>query len=76
MHYTYDFNYSMQVDSFPKQVSPANDQEREFMEAAKEFADSEIVMVRDVSEFVKLLVRQKIFNKIGNMIFNMGEIKL
>ena len=72
MNYTYDFNYSMHLDSMPKANNANTHQERQFMTAAKQFVEGELVKEKGIIEFVRLLIRQNIFIKIGNLMMEIS----
>ena len=59
----------------PRAGVPASDQERVFLGVARELVEGEVVMVRDVREFIKLLIRQKIFSKIGCLLLEIAGVE-
>lgn len=59
----------------PKTGGPASNQERMLLGAAKELVEGEVVVARDVREFIKLLTRQKIFSKMGCLLLEIAEVE-
>ena len=59
----------------PKTGGPASNQERMLLGAAKELVEGEVVVARDVREFIKLLTRQKIFSKMGCLLWEIAEVE-
>ena len=49
----------------PKAGGPASNQEKVLLGVARELVEGEVVVAREVREFIKLLIRQKIFSKMG-----------